>query len=189
MIRQIPIRHILQIIVVRILRHPTVHERPRQVIHRVLLVLDGPRDNLRVEGVVQEMIQMRFDRQRIQQEFQEKLLLGRLAHQHANGLLVDQRAIGETANHLDDVSDGVILVRVDPPVVRLRVHDDDQVGLDVDRPAEILGHHQNLDGVQAKESLHVLPVPFFEALVEETNALRQGMFLQGLQKVISTKIK
>lgn len=52
----------LQVVVVGILRHPPVDERPRQVVHSILLVLNCLRHNLGVEVVVQEVVKMRLKR-------------------------------------------------------------------------------------------------------------------------------
>jgi len=50
----------LQIVVVWILRHASIKERPRQVVDGVLFVLDGSSDNLGVEMIVQTVIKMRL---------------------------------------------------------------------------------------------------------------------------------
>jgi len=50
----------LQVVVVWILRHASIKERPRQVVDGVLFVLDGPSHNLGVEMVVKTVIKMRL---------------------------------------------------------------------------------------------------------------------------------
>ena len=51
----------LQIVVVRILGHPPIKEGPGDVVHSVLLVLDGFGHHLGIEMVVKEVVQMRLE--------------------------------------------------------------------------------------------------------------------------------
>ena len=48
----------LQVVVVRILRHPSVQECPREIIHSVLLVFNRLGDHLGIEMVVKAVIKM-----------------------------------------------------------------------------------------------------------------------------------
>ena len=48
----------LQVVVVGVLGHPAVQEGPGQVVHGVLLVLDGLGDDLGVEVVVHAVVQV-----------------------------------------------------------------------------------------------------------------------------------
>lgn len=67
----------LQVVVVGVLGHPAVQEGPGQVVHGVLLVLDGLGDDLSVEVVVHAVVQVRLHRQRLVQELLEEILQGR----------------------------------------------------------------------------------------------------------------
>lgn len=64
----------MQVVVVWILRHAAVEERPGQVVHGVLLVLHRLGDNLRVEVVVEAVVQVGLHRQRLVQELLEEVL-------------------------------------------------------------------------------------------------------------------
>ena len=52
--------HTLKIVVVGVLCHSPVEERPRQIVDSILFVLDCLCDNLRIEVIVQEMVQVRL---------------------------------------------------------------------------------------------------------------------------------
>lgn len=56
------VRDSLKVVVIGVLGHATVQERPGQVIHSILLVLNGLCHNLRIKMVMQEVIQMRLQR-------------------------------------------------------------------------------------------------------------------------------
>ena len=73
----------LQVIVVRVLRHPPVQERPGQVVHGVLLVLDRLCDDLSVEVVVQRVVQVALHRDRLVEELLVEVLAGGLTEQDA----------------------------------------------------------------------------------------------------------
>lgn len=73
----------MQVVVVRVLSHAAVEERPRQVVHGVLLVLHRLGDDLGVEVVVEAVIQVRLHRQRLVQELLEEVL----SRKETSGLL------------------------------------------------------------------------------------------------------
>lgn len=64
----------LQVVVVGVLGHTTVEERPRQVIHGILLVLHSLGDNLGVEVVVEAVVQVRLHWQWLVQELLKEVL-------------------------------------------------------------------------------------------------------------------
>lgn len=64
----------LQVVVVGVLGHSAVEERPCQVVHGILLVLHGLCDNLCIEVVVEAVIQVRLHWQRLVQELLEEVL-------------------------------------------------------------------------------------------------------------------
>lgn len=67
----------LQVVVVGVLRHAAVQEGPGEVVHGILLVLDGLGDDLGVEVVVHTVVQVRLHRQRLIQELLEEILWAR----------------------------------------------------------------------------------------------------------------
>lgn len=64
----------LQVVVVGVLGHTTVEERPCEVVHGVLLVLHRLGDDLCVEVVVEAVVQVRLHRQRLIQELLKEVL-------------------------------------------------------------------------------------------------------------------
>lgn len=53
----------LQVVVIGVLRHAAVQEGPGEVIHSILLVLNGLRDYLSIEVVMHAVVQVRLHRQ------------------------------------------------------------------------------------------------------------------------------
>ena len=86
----------LQIVIIGVLSHAPVEERPREIIHSVLFVLDRFGDNLGVEMIVETVIQMTLDGQRFVQELFVKIFLRRLTEQDALGVIVFPRSISST---------------------------------------------------------------------------------------------
>lgn len=135
--------HALQIVIIWVLRQSSVNECPRQVIHCVLLVLDCLCDNFSVEVIVHAMIQMTLDGQRLIEELLEEIFLGILTHQHALGVVVIDGSIC-ASDHLQHVRNRVIFVAVNLSVIELCVHDDDEMGSNVEAPGELAGDHGDL---------------------------------------------
>lgn len=183
-VRQMAMGHALQLVVVGVLGHAAVHERPGQVVHGVLLVLDGLGDHLGVEVVVQTLVQVRLHRQRLVQELLVEGLPRRLTHDHHLGVGVGGRAVGPAA-HLQHVADRVVLVGVLLAVVVLRVHDHGQVALELELPAQAAAHHHHLDGARREELGHDSLVQLTRALVQIGHAvddrLLQRLVLHLLQ--------
>lgn len=175
MIGQVPMRDPLQVVVVRVLRESPVQERPRQVVDGVLLVLDGLRDDLCVKVVVHPVVEMALHGQRVVQELLEEVLLGALAHQNALRVVVLQRSV-RSAHHLQHVGYGVVFVRVHFSVVKLRIHDDDEMCEYVDGPAQIAGNYGHLHGPGVEQLLHQPQVAGGESFVHVCHALRKGFF-------------
>lgn len=67
-------RPTLQVVVVGVLGHAAVEERPGQVVHGVLLVLHSLGDDLSIEVVMEAVVQVRLHRQRLVQELLEEVL-------------------------------------------------------------------------------------------------------------------
>jgi len=65
----------LQVVVVGVLGHPAVEECPGQVVHGILLVLHSLGYNLRIEVVMEAVVQMRLHWQRLIQELLEEVLI------------------------------------------------------------------------------------------------------------------
>ena len=64
----------LQVVVVGVLGHAAVEERPGEVVHGVLLVLHCLGDDLGVEVVVETVVQVGLHRQRLVQELLKEIL-------------------------------------------------------------------------------------------------------------------
>ena len=64
----------MQVVVVGVLGHAAVEERPGQVVHGVLLVLHSLGDDLSIEVVMEAVVQVRLHRQRLVQELLEEVL-------------------------------------------------------------------------------------------------------------------
>lgn len=64
----------MQVVVVGVLGHTTVQECPSQVVHSVLFVLHRFGDNLRIEVVMETVVQVGFHRQGLIQELLEEVL-------------------------------------------------------------------------------------------------------------------
>lgn len=64
----------LQVVVVGVLGHTPVQERPCQVVYSVLLVLHRLGDNLSIEVVMETVVQVRLHWQRLVQELLEEVL-------------------------------------------------------------------------------------------------------------------
>lgn len=126
----------MQVVVVGVLGHAAVKERPGEVIHGVLLVLHRLGDDLGVEVVVEAVVQVRLHRQRLVQELLEEVLhtqgkqplsvflqlfgrieqqrrgrfshlLGALTHDHAAALVILHGPVC-FSDHLEDVVYGII---------------------------------------------------------------------------------
>ena len=69
-----PLPLTLQVVVIGVLGHAAVQEGPGEVVHSVLLVLDGLGDDLGVEVVVHAVVQVRLHWQRLIQELLEEIL-------------------------------------------------------------------------------------------------------------------
>eukprot|EP00053_Salpingoeca_punica_P020083 m.207382 g.207382 ORF g.207382 m.207382 type:complete len:978 (-) comp17788_c0_seq1:3740-6673(-) len=156
-VRQVAVCRALQRVVVWIVRHAHIEEGPRQVVDGVLLVLDHARDNLCVEVVVDHVVQVRLDRQRLVEELLEKVLLRGQAHDDCHARLGPPR-IAAQANHLQNVREGIVDIAVLAAVVGLRVHHHDEVRVQAQRPLHALGHDADLDGAEVEEVLHQSPL-------------------------------
>lgn len=64
----------LQVVIVGVLRHSSVQERPGQIIHSILFVFYSLGDNFSIEVVMHAVIQVRFHRQRLIQELLKEIL-------------------------------------------------------------------------------------------------------------------
>ena len=170
MVREVAVARALQVVVVGVLREPAVHERPRQVVDRVLLVLDRLRDDLGAHVVVEEVVEVRLDGERLVQELAVEELHARVAQQHALARVVEQGA-ARAADHLQDVGDGVVGVPVLGAVVVLRVHQHHQVGGRRQAPAHAVHHHEHLQRARRvqRQDRRLLLRP--EPLVEEADAV------------------
>lgn len=69
-----PLPLTLQVVVIGVLGHAAVQEGPGEVVHSVLLVLNGLGDDLGIEVVMHAVVQVRLHRQRLIQELLEEIL-------------------------------------------------------------------------------------------------------------------
>mmetsp|Transcript_15351 Transcript_15351/g.26133 ORF Transcript_15351/g.26133 Transcript_15351/m.26133 type:complete len:396 (-) Transcript_15351:1333-2520(-) len=169
----------LQVVVVRVLRQPAVHERPREVVDGVLLVLDRLRHHLGAHVVVEVVVQVGLDGERLVEKLAVEGLLGRVAEEHALARVVDERPT-RASDHLQDVGDGVVGVAVLGAVVELGVHQHDEVRLQRRRPAHRVRHHEHLQRTRVEERAHGLLLALCEALVQEADAVRDRVLKGGL---------
>mmetsp|Transcript_10234 Transcript_10234/g.17769 ORF Transcript_10234/g.17769 Transcript_10234/m.17769 type:complete len:476 (+) Transcript_10234:1245-2672(+) len=167
-------RGTLQVVVVRVLRQSAVVEGPSQVVHRVGLVLDRTRDNLRVEVIVQGMVQMTLDGKRLVQQLLQVLALRGVAHEQALAGLVHGLA-RSLANHVQNIRNGIIDVSVLSALVVHSVHDDHHVSGDVHSPAKIVRDHQHLDQSVVKQRLYFSAIRLGHTGVNIANTLQQGL--------------
>lgn len=64
----------LKVVVIWVLCHPAIQKGPGEVVHSILLVLNGLGDNLSIEVVMHTVVQVRLYRQWLIQKFFEKIL-------------------------------------------------------------------------------------------------------------------
>lgn len=90
----------LQVVVIGVLRHAAVQEGPGEVVHSILLVLNGLGDDLGIEVVMHTVVQVRLHRQRLIQELLEEILREKMSMtvQHTvNDSTVRERPRANTA--------------------------------------------------------------------------------------------
>ena len=78
----------LHVVVVGVLSHSAVEEGPGEIVHGILLVLDGLGHDLGVEMIMQTVVKMALYGKRLVEEFLEEILLGCLTEQHTLGISV-----------------------------------------------------------------------------------------------------
>ena len=61
-------------------------------------------------------------------------------------------------------------------IVELRVHDDDEVGGEVEAPGEVPWDDHHLDGARLKQLLDELPLQVRQPLVQVRHAVRHRLF-------------
>lgn len=96
--------------------------------------------------IVQTVIQVTFDWQRLVQELFVEIFLGVLTHQNAFRIVVVEWAIC-ASDHLKNIRDWIILVAVKFSVVILSVHDDNKVGSDVQTPCKFTSDNGDLKSI------------------------------------------
>mmetsp|Transcript_8053 Transcript_8053/g.30237 ORF Transcript_8053/g.30237 Transcript_8053/m.30237 type:complete len:530 (+) Transcript_8053:1009-2598(+) len=113
-------------VVVWILGHTPIEQRPREPVHRVILALDDLVLNVRVQVVVHALVKVRLDRERVAQHLAQEVLLVRVGKDVSAALVVDVRPAG-AAHHVQKIRHAVVHQPVASRVVLLRSHDADQV--------------------------------------------------------------
>mmetsp|Transcript_3715 Transcript_3715/g.6442 ORF Transcript_3715/g.6442 Transcript_3715/m.6442 type:complete len:201 (-) Transcript_3715:239-841(-) len=94
-------------VVVRVLRQATVIETPGEVVHRILFAFDGLGHDLRKKRVVEEAVEVAFDRDRLEKEAFVVFLARGRAHQDDFANLIHAWSTG-TTHHGDEIRDGVV---------------------------------------------------------------------------------
>mmetsp|Transcript_32797 Transcript_32797/g.86200 ORF Transcript_32797/g.86200 Transcript_32797/m.86200 type:complete len:276 (-) Transcript_32797:1640-2467(-) len=172
MVRQVAVRAALEIVVVGVLREPAVHEGPREVVDGVLLRLDRLRDRFGAHVVGEIVVEVRLDWQRLVQKLAVEGLLRGVAEEHAAADVVEERPAC-AAQHLEQVGQRVVNVPVLGAVVALCVHDDHQVRLQRERPAERVQDDEDLHRSRGVQRLDGGELLGREALVHEAKPVAQ----------------
>ncbi len=147
---------IVEIVVVRVLRHPSIEVRPcqnilrskykpyilderrSQIHHGILLILDGLDGNFGQEVIMQHVgREVRLDRKAFREELLVKVLACLLAHEDAATLLV-LGGTASAAHHLEDVHDRVIDVTMFLSFIELDTQDDNHIACHGKTPGSIL---------------------------------------------------
>mmetsp|Transcript_30308 Transcript_30308/g.77305 ORF Transcript_30308/g.77305 Transcript_30308/m.77305 type:complete len:603 (-) Transcript_30308:4987-6795(-) len=171
-VAQVPVARARHGVKVRVQAQAAVEERPGQVVHRVLLVLNRARHHLGVEVVVQEVVQVRLDRQRLQQEALVVLLARRVAQQCDAARVVLPRP-PRAPQHLDEVRHRVVAGASARAVVRLRAAHHHRVRGRRHAPrARRRGHHHR-DGAALKQQAHHALLRGRLRLGQQAHAVRQ----------------
>lgn len=156
MIGQVPVANAVEIVVVGILSHPSVEERPSENIlkmrrsverarksaiqtnHGILLVLDSLDSNLGHEVIMEQVCrQMGLNRQAFSQELLVEVLSSLLAQQNAATGFVFARAACST-EHLQNVGNRIIHITMFTTFVELNPQDDDHIRSNREAPRSIL---------------------------------------------------
>eukprot|EP00968_Pinguiococcus_pyrenoidosus_P002339 scaffold128_cov248-Pinguiococcus_pyrenoidosus.AAC.45 len=161
-------------VVVWILGHTPIEQRPREPVHRVILALDDLVLNVRVQVVVHALVEVRLDRERVAQHLAQEVLLVRVGKDVSAALVVDVRPAG-AAHHVQKIRHAVVHQPVASRVVLLRSHDADQVCTQLKIPRHRRRAHHN--------SNHAIALLHAES--DEANtapeSLSQGRVLDGGQ--------
>ena len=173
-VREVPVRRARQVVVVGVLAQAPVVERPRQVVHRVLLVLHHLRHDLRGQVVVQEVVQVRLHRERLVQELLVVRLARRVAEEHRRAVRVERRTRRAPA-HRQQVGDGVVRGPGAARVEVLRARDHHHPTHAAQPPGQRRGRHQHRGGARREDALHRLELGGVHALVRQRDAEPQGV--------------
>jgi len=72
-----------QVVVIRVLCNPSVHECPSDPINRILFALYGPSNDISIKMILKAVVKLRFNRERLLQELDEILFLRSVAIEDA----------------------------------------------------------------------------------------------------------
>ena len=84
------------IVIVRILKYPPKHERPRYPFNTILSVINFSPRNLSINMIVQLLQQTRLNRKRIVQKFTIEIFLRSLAIYHSHPSVIKLRSTSST---------------------------------------------------------------------------------------------
>mmetsp|Transcript_4373 Transcript_4373/g.8483 ORF Transcript_4373/g.8483 Transcript_4373/m.8483 type:complete len:250 (+) Transcript_4373:1295-2044(+) len=165
-------------IVVRVLGETTIEQGPGNIVYSVLHTGDGARHDLRVDMVVQIMIQVTFDGQRFIEQFFQMFLFGCVTENHTFATLVNKGPTG-LSHHVQHRGDGMVNISSFLPIVRFRGHDDDQGSRGVKFVAEGLGCDEYTYLFLSVQSHHGFIILDGHAIVYKTNSDRDDLPQRG----------
>mmetsp|Transcript_19570 Transcript_19570/g.44986 ORF Transcript_19570/g.44986 Transcript_19570/m.44986 type:complete len:531 (-) Transcript_19570:1978-3570(-) len=156
------------VVVRRVLAEPAVEVGPREEVDGVLLRADRARDHLRVEVVVQLLLQLRLDREGLVEELLVEGLLGLVHEDHRDASVVELRP-ARAPHHLQHVSHREVDVPLRLGVVVLSALDHDEVRWEVDPPRQRGGAHEHVDRLREEEPLDEHAVRLLEPRVVDAD--------------------
>ena len=114
---------VVEVVVGGVAREAAVEVGPREEVDAVLQALDGARDDLRVDVVVELLLQARLDREGLVEELAVERLLRLVDEDHRDALVVELRPAG-APHHLQHVGHREVDVALLLAVVELGALDD-----------------------------------------------------------------
>mmetsp|Transcript_717 Transcript_717/g.1490 ORF Transcript_717/g.1490 Transcript_717/m.1490 type:complete len:233 (+) Transcript_717:1662-2360(+) len=173
--------HPREVVVVGVEGQAAVVKRPREVVHGVLLVLDGARHHLGADVVRDEVVQVALHGEGLEQKLFVILLARCVAHEHgdAGAALLAIRLRGR-AHHLQQVRHRVVRASRVAAVKVLRAHHHNQLAPQRGGPRHGRRAHHHLDGPRLEQRLHRLPLRGEHALVQKRHPEADGVLERRL---------
>ena len=183
---EVPVSHPGEVVVVGVLAQSAVVERPGEIVHRVLLRLDGSRHNLRRHVIVKEMVEVGLNREGFVQEFLVVLLPRRVAQQDAHAVVVVQWP-RRTTHHREKIGDGIVGRRGAARVVVLRAHDHRQLARGGETPRERGGDHENSRRARREHPLNQLALIRVHGLVKKRDTETERVSHGGIRDLVDVR--